>query len=207
MQNEGQEGGWPGSAAGAAVEAEPSFSRLRVAVACLLTSEAVFFSTLIVAYLKYLDRSVVGPTPAEALRLPLVIVNTICLLSSSATMVRAVGSLRRGDRFGYGLWLVATMLLALEFLGGTAWEWVDLIVRQGLLPSTNLFGSTFYTLVGFHSLHVAVGILVMAIVLGLVAARRIGPQQSEAAEMVSWYWHFVDGVWVVIFSIVYVYGR
>jgi cytochrome c oxidase subunit 3/cytochrome o ubiquinol oxidase subunit 3 len=141
------------------------------------------------------------------LRLPLVIVNTACLLSSSLTMMLAVRALQRGTRLRHGLWLMATMLLALEFVGGTAWEWRNMIVHDGLLPSTNLFGSTFYTLVGFHGLHVTVGVIAMAIVLGLVIARRIDQRQSEGVEMVSWYWHLVDGVWVVIFSVVYLYGR
>lgn len=210
--NPGELGVQGGSANGHAasisfVTGEPLFSRIRVGMVCLLTSEAVFFSALIVTYLTYLGHDTTGPTPNQVLRLPLVIVNTACLLTSSLTMVLAVRALQQGRRLSHGLWLIATMLLALAFLGGTAWEWRHMIVHDGLLPSTNLFGSTFYTLVGFHGLHVTVGVIAMAIVLGLVVFGRAGREQNEGVEMVSWYWHLVDGVWVVIFSIVYLYGR
>jgi cytochrome c oxidase subunit 3 len=186
---------------------EPRFDRNRVGMACFLTSEAVFFSTLIVAYLVYVGPSVSGPQPAQALHLPLVIGNTIALLSSSGTMAAAVRGLQRGRRRSFLTWIVATLALGAAFLAGTAYEWFDLIVRQGLLPSTNLFGSTFFTLIGFHGLHVTLGLVAMLVLIGLVARGRITRTNSQGVELVSWYWHFVDAVWVVFFSVVYLYSR
>jgi cytochrome c oxidase subunit 3/cytochrome o ubiquinol oxidase subunit 3 len=165
-----------------------------------LVSEAALFSTLIVVYLTFLGKDTVGPSPREALSLPLVIGTTICLLSSSMTVHRAEGRLRRGDAAGFRRFWLATIGLGLAFLAGTGYEWFDLITRDGLTIDRNLFGSTFYTLVGFHGLHVTAGLVAMAVVLALGAGRR-------AVELVSWYWHFVDGVWIVVFSVVYLFGR
>lgn len=165
-----------------------------------LVSEAALFSTLIVVYLTFLGRDGVGPTPREALSLPLVIGTTICLLASSGTIYRAEGRLAGGDLGGFRIWWSATVGLGLVFLMGTAYEWYDLITRHGLTVSRNLFGSTFYTLVGFHGVHVSAGLVAMLTVLLLGPGRR-------AVGMVSWYWHFVDAVWVAVFSVVYLYGR
>ncbi len=167
-----------------------------------LVSEVAFFSTLIVVYLTFLGRDTVGPTPREALSLPLVIVTTICLLSSSGTIHRAEKNLEAGDPSGFRKWWAATIGLGFVFLAGTGYEWYDLITRDGLTIGRNLFGTTFYTLVGFHGLHVTVGLITMLVVL-LV---RPGPDR-RGVELVSWYWHFVDAVWVVVFSVVYLFGR
>ena len=193
------------SAAGA--WAEPTFHREKTGMACFLTSEAVFFSTLIMAYVIYLGQSTTGPTPKEVLSLPLVLVTSACLLSSSLTIVLAHRGLAQGRLRRFYVLLGTTMLLGALFLAGTAWEWWDLIVRQGLWPGTNLFGTTFYTLVGFHGLHVTLGIVAMLVMMGLVARGRVSPQNPLAVELTSWYWHLVDGVWVVIFFVVYVIGR
>ena len=166
-----------------------------------LVSEVALFSTLIVVYLTFLGKDPVGPSPREALSLPLVIGTTICLLSSSATIHRAEHRLRSGDASGFRIWWAATIGLGLAFLMGTGYEWFELITRHGLTIDRNLFGSTFYTLVGFHGLHVTAGLVVLSIML-LVRPVRRGP-----VELASWYWHFVDGVWVVVFSVVYLYGR
>jgi cytochrome c oxidase subunit 3 len=186
---------------------EPSFHPAKTGMACFLTSEAVFFSTLIVAYVMYLGKSSTGPTPREVLSLPLVIGTSLCLLSSSLTIMLAHRGLTRGQlgRF-YGM-LGATILLALLFLAGTAWEWWHLIVQEGLLPGTNLFGTTFYTLIGFHGLHVTLGIVVMLIMAAAVARGWVSAQRPLPVELTSWYWHLVDGVWVVIFLVVYFLGR
>ena len=167
-----------------------------------LVSEVAFFSTLIVVYLTFLGRDTVGPTPREALSLPLVILTTICLLSSSGTIHRAEKFLAVGDLPGFRRWWAATIGLGFAFLVGTGYEWYDLITRDGLTISRNLFGTTFYTLVGFHGLHVTVGLVTMLVVLLL----RPGPDR-RGVELVSWYWHFVDAVWVVVFSVVYLFGR
>ena len=165
-----------------------------------LVSEAALFSTLIVVYLTFLGRDEVGPSPREALSLPLVIGTTLCLLSSSATIYRAERRLAAGDLGGFRKWWSATIALGLIFLMGTAYEWYDLITHHDLTIARNLFGSTFYTLVGFHGLHVSAGLVAMLMILLLGPDRR-------AAGLVSWYWHFVDVVWVVVFSVVYLYGR
>lgn len=174
-----------------------------------LVSEAALFSTLIVVYLSFLHRDTVGPTPREALSLPLVIGTTICLLSSSATIHRAEGRLRGGDASGFRTWWAATIGLGVLFLLGTGYEWYDLITKHGLTIDRNLFGSTFYTLVGFHGLHVTAGLTAMLVVLagGLGPDRRQPGRGRLGVELVAWYWHFVDGVWVVVFSVVYLFGR
>ena len=174
---------------------------------CFLLSEVALFSTLIVTYLFYLGRDVVGPTPAEALKLPLVLFTTACLLASSGTVHVAEGALGRGNRGGFLLWWLATIVLGAAFLGGTAFEWHDLIYRHGLTISRNLFGTTYYTLVGLHALHVTAGVTIMLIVFALTLGRRVTGGNPSAVGLVSWYWHFVDGVWVVVFTVVYLVGR
>ena len=170
-----------------------------------LVSEVALFGTLIVTYLFYLGRDVIGPTPAEALSLGLVLWTTACLLASSGTVHVAERALGRGQRRGFLLWWLATIVLGAVFLGGTAFEWHELISRYGLTISRNLFGTTYYTLVGFHGLHVTVGVIVMLIIFGLALSR--ATVEAKGVELVSWYWHFVDGVWVVVFSVVYLFGR
>ena len=172
-----------------------------------LVSEVAIFSTLIITYLFYLGKNLVGPTPAEALTLPLVLCTTACLLSSSATVHHAEKTLGRGNQGGFILWWAATIVLGVVFLGGTAFEWHDLIYRHHLTISRNLFGTTYYTLVGLHALHVTGGVIVMLIVLGLALRRQVTAANRAGVELVSWYWHFVDAVWVVVFTVVYLVGR
>jgi cytochrome c oxidase subunit III len=168
-----------------------------------LLSEVAFFSTLIVAYVTFKGEDTIGPTPGEVLSLPLVFGTTACLLSSSLTVHLATRSLDRGRGSLFCLFWAATIALGIAFLSGTAYEWYGLIVNDHLTISRNLFGSTFYTLVGFHALHVTVGVITMLIVLSLALARQVSQSHSEAAHLVSWYWHFVDGVWIVVFTVVY----
>ncbi len=172
-----------------------------------LFSEVAFFSTLIVVYISYLHRDRVGPTPAEVLSLPLVIGTTICLLSSSFVIHLAERALDRQRQSTFCLLWFATIVLGLAFLLGTAYEWRELIERHGLTIGRNLFGTTFYTLVGFHGLHVTVGVIVMLVVLGLALRRRVTRDNQIGVQLVSWYWHFVDAVWVAVFTVVYLVGR
>ena len=172
-----------------------------------LVSEVAIFSTLIVTYLFYLGKDVVGPTPAEALNLPLVLCTTTGLLASSATIHRAERVLERGDQGGFLRWWAATIALGVLFLLGMAYEWYGLIHDYGLTISRNLFGTTYYTLVGLHALHVTGGVTIMLIVLGLALRRRVTAANREGVGLVSWYWHFVDVVWVVVFTVVYLLGR
>jgi cytochrome c oxidase subunit 3/cytochrome o ubiquinol oxidase subunit 3 len=172
-----------------------------------LVSEVALFGTLILTYVFYLGKDVVGPTPAEALKLSLVVCTTVCLLVSSGTVHMAERTFGRGNRGGFILWWLATIVLGAVFLGGTAFEWRDLISNRHLTISRNLFGTTYYTLVGLHATHVTGGVMIMLIVLGLVLGRRVTSVSPDGVRLVAWYWHFVDGVWVVVFTVVYVLGR
>lgn len=179
----------------------------RVGMVAFLISEAAFFGTLIVAYLTYLGQSDVGPTPAEVLSLPAAAANSVLLLSSSATLWFAARSLAAGRvgamRFALGL----TILLGALFLVGTGYEWHELIWNHSLTIATNLFGTTYFTLIGCHAFHVTLGLLSMTLLLGLSLAGLLQRGNERAFELVEWYWHFVDGVWVVVFLVVYVLGR
>jgi len=172
-----------------------------------LVSEVALFCTLIVVYLTFLRASQSGPT-AAVLSLPLVISTTVCLLSSSVTVHLAERSLQSRSRSGFVRWWSATILLGIVFLASTAYEWNTLIVRHGVTISRNLFGTTYYTLVGFHALHVTLGVIVMLTLLGLTLRDDvIASGKQVGGQLVSWYWHFVDGVWVVVFTVVYLVGR
>ena len=170
-------------------------------------SEVAFFSTLIMAYVIYLGQSATGPTPAEVLSFPLVLGTTLCLLASSVTIHRAEKALHAGSKSGFAFLWTLTIVLGGLFLAGTAYEWMDLIGTHRLTISRNLFGTTFYTLVGFHAFHVTVGLFMLILVLVLFARGRIAGPHSLGIELVSWYWHFVDVVWIVVFAVVYVFGR
>ena len=190
-----------------AVRPEVTLSAGQWGMLSFLVSEVALFGTLIVTYLFYVGRDVVGPTPAEALSLGLVVWTTACLLASSATVHVAERRLERGNQVGFLRWWLATILLGAAFLAGTAFEWRDLIERHHLTIGRNLFGSTYYTLVGLHALHVTAGVTIMLIVLGLALGRQVTSANRAGVGLVSWYWHFVDGVWVVVFTVVYLVGR
>jgi len=172
-----------------------------------LVSEVALFSTLIVTYIFYLGKDVVGPTPKEALSLSIVMWTTACLVASSGTVHVAERTLGRGNRGRFMLWWLATVVLGVVFLVGTVFEWLDLIQRHQLTISRNLFGTTYYTLVGLHALHVTAGVTILLIVLGLALGRQVTSANRAGVELVSWYWHFVDVVWLVVFTVVYVVGR
>lgn len=176
-------------------------------MASFLLSEVAFFSTLIVTYVTFIGRDVVGPLPAEVLSLSLVILTTAFLLTSSVTIHAAERALARGEQWFFRFFWAATILLGIAFLAGTAYEWHDLIEKQGLTISRNLFGTTFYTLVGFHGLHVTAGVIALTIVLWLSLRGELGKRHSTGVQLVAWYWHFVDAVWIVVFLVVYVFGR
>ena len=180
-------------------------SRGKVAMAGLIIAESAIFTIFVVAYLFYLGKSVTGPTPTEVLETP--IFYTICLLSSSLTVHLAAKCLARGITFAFlGLCLL-TIALGGLFLYGTAQEWHRLIYEHGLTVSTNLFGTTYYSLVGLHAFHVTAGLVMLVIVAAFGLIGRVGVKQSGDIEVLSMYWHFVDAVWVVVFTVVYVLGR
>jgi cytochrome c oxidase subunit III len=177
----------------------------RAGIIGLIIAEASLLGVFVVAYLFYIGKSLSGPYPIEVLELP--VLNTVCLLASSVTVGLAVRALRHDERGQAGLWLPLTALLGAIFLAGTAREWYRLIVDHGLTISTNLFGTTFYSLVGFHAFHVTVGVLILAQLSVFIWSRALQPAHAEHVELVSWYWHFVDGVWMVVLTVVYVVGR
>ena len=179
--------------------------RGRVGVLALILTESAFFSIFVVAYIFYIGRSLTGPFPRDVLTPP--IVNTICLLSSSITIAFAVRALQAGSLRSFGIWWLATFALGLEFLIETGREWHRLIYHDGLTISTNLFGTTYYSLVGLHALHVVVGLMLILLVLILTMFGFMNRRYAERTEVLSWYWHFVDAVWVVVFMTVYVIGR
>ena len=180
-------------------------SRGIVGMACLIVAEAAIFIIFIVAYLYYIGKSLTGPTPHDVLELP--IFTSICLLSSSATVHFAVAALHRAQRTATSLWLAATVLLGGIFLGGTAHEWYHLIVYDHLTVRTNLFGTTFYSLVGLHASHVIVGLIMLTLSLLFSLTGNLTTKHTNRLEVLSLYWHFVDAVWVVVFTVVYVLGR
>jgi cytochrome c oxidase subunit 3/cytochrome o ubiquinol oxidase subunit 3 len=172
-----------------------------------LLSEVSIFSALIVTYQFYLGKDTVGPTPAEALSLSLVLCTTACLLASSATIHKAEWTLEHATQQGFLRWWLATIVLGVLFLTGTAYEWHELITRYDLTVSRNLFGTTYYTLVGLHAIHVTVGIVVMLILFGLALTRQVTSANRSGVQLIGWYWHFVDAVWLVVFTVVYLVGR
>jgi cytochrome c oxidase subunit 3 len=180
-------------------------SRGIVGMACLIVAESAIFIIFIVAYLYYLGKSLTGPTPHDVLELP--IFTSICLLSSSATVHAAVSALHHGKRVATSLWLAATVLLGGIFLGGTALEWYKLITVDHLTIQTNLFGTTFYSLVGLHASHVIVGLLMLSLALFFSLTGSLTSKHTGRLEVLALYWHFVDAVWVVVFTVVYVLGR
>ena len=179
--------------------------RAKVGMASLIIAESAIFTIFVVAYLFYLGKSLSGPTPREVLETP--IFYTICLLSSSLTVHFAGKFLERGRRGAFLLLWLLTIVLGGLFLFGTGQEWHRLIYEHGLTISTNLFGTTYYSLVGLHGFHVTVGLIMLTIVLLFGLAGRVGPEQSARVDVLSLYWHFVDAVWVVVFTVVYVLGR
>jgi cytochrome c oxidase subunit III len=180
-------------------------SSRKVAVLCLILTETCLFSIFVAAYLFYLGKSLTGPTPREVLELP--VLSTICLLSSSLTITLAERAFKN-ERQGLFrvLWLL-TVGLAATFLTMTAMEWRRLIYQKGLTISTNLFGTTFYSLVGLHASHVIVGLCLLLLVFIFSLTGSLTKVHGERIQMISWYWHFVDAVWVVVFTVVYVIGR
>jgi cytochrome c oxidase subunit III len=176
-----------------------------VGIAGLILAESAVFSIFVAAYVFYLGKSQSGPTPAQVLDLPILV--SILLWSSSVTVHVAVRALRGGRVQAFTLWWFLTILLGVLFLIGTGAEWHRLIYRDGLTIQTNLFGTTFYSLVGLHASHVIVGLLLLTTGLVLALGGHVNASHAGRAETLSLYWHFVDAVWVVVFLVVYVVGR
>jgi cytochrome c oxidase subunit 3/cytochrome o ubiquinol oxidase subunit 3 len=179
--------------------------RGKVAMAALIIAESAIFTIFVVAYLFYTGKSLTGPTPIQVLETP--VFYSICLLSSSITVHLAAGFLERGKHRGFLCFWFLTFVLGGLFLFGTGQEWHRLIYEKGLTISTNLFGTTYYSLVGLHAFHLTVGLVMLLIVLIFGLAGRVHQDQSGRVGVLSMYWHFVDAVWVVVFTVVYILGR
>ena len=179
--------------------------RGRAGVIGFILAETSLFAVFVVAYLFYLGKSLTGPYPKDVLELP--ILGTICLLSSSVTVALATRALAAGRVARAGAGLSVTIALGLVFLAGTAQEWRRLIVERGFTIGTNLFGTTFYPLVGLHASHVILGLVMLSLCVVFACTGALRVAHADRVELVSWYWHFVDGVWVVVLTAVYVIGR
>ena len=165
-------------------------------------SETLFFGSFIATYMIYVGRSVQGPYPHDVLDIPLTTISTFELLMSSLAMVLALASVQRGSRKGTLTWLLTTAALGLVFLGFQAYEFTH-FYHEGLTLSTNLFGSSFFILTGFHGAHVTIGVIWLLILWLQTLGGRIGPADALKVEIAGLYWHFVDIVWIVIFTLIY----
>jgi cytochrome c oxidase subunit 3/cytochrome o ubiquinol oxidase subunit 3 len=171
----------------------------------LIACESSLLAVFVVAYLFYLGKNLSGPYPKDVLDFPLL--GTVFLFTSSVTVVLGVRALKHGAPSTSAAWVALTVLLGMGFLSRTAREWHRLIFQDGLTISTNLFGTTFYSLVGLHAGHVVVGLLMLLVILFCAFRGALRPVHTERVELVSWYWHFVDVVWFVVLTVVYVVGR
>lgn len=172
---------------------------------CLIVAESTIFTIFVVAYLYYAGKSLSGPTPQEVLHVP--IFNSICLFSSSFTIVMAERAIERAKVKLFGLWWLLTIVLGAIFILGTAREWYRLIYHEGLTITTNLFGTTFYSLVGLHAFHVLVGLTGLSIIMIFALLGYVKQEHAQRIGVFSMYWHFVDVVWVVVLSVVYFIAR
>ena len=180
-------------------------SRGRVAMLSLITGESAIFTIFVVAYVYYIGKSLSPPTPQQVLDIP--IFNTICLLSSSVTIWLAERQIERGKMRSFAAWWALTIALGAIFIAGTAIEWHKLIYVDGLTIRTNLFGTTFYSLVGLHATHVVIGLIGLVLILIFTLTGYVTEKQTERIQVFALYWHFVDAVWVVVFTVVYIVGR
>ena len=180
-------------------------SRGRVAMLSLLTGESAIFTIFVVAYIFYIGKSLTGPTPQQVLEVP--IFNTVCLLSSSVTIWLSERQLERGRIKAFAALWGLTMALGAIFLVGTGIEWKKLIYVDGLTIRTNLFGTTFYSLVGLHASHVVIGLIGLGVILIFTLTGHVNEKHYERIQVWAMYWHFVDAVWVVVFTVVYIIGR
>jgi cytochrome c oxidase subunit 3/cytochrome o ubiquinol oxidase subunit 3 len=178
----------------------------KIAMWAFLGSECLFFGSLITAYLLYHGRTGSGPKPHEIYDIPYTSVSSFVLLMSSLTMVLALAAIQRGDSKRLRIWLLATALLGLTFIGGQVFEFTT-FVHEGLGLTTSPFGSAFFVLTGFHGAHVTVGILMLLTLFSMSAIGRLPQEDALKVEMVGLYWHFVDVVWIVIFTVVYLIPR
>jgi cytochrome c oxidase subunit 3/cytochrome o ubiquinol oxidase subunit 3 len=177
-------------------------SNEKLAMWTFLGSECLLFGALISTYLLYRGKSVSGPTPHDIYDIPYTSVSSFVLLMSSLTMVLALAAIQRGDHRRLRVWLLATALLGATFISGQVYEFTSFI-REGLTLKTNVFGSSFFVLTGFHGVHVTLGIVMLLSLWSMSMRGKLPTEKSEVVEIAGLYWHFVDVVWIVIFTVVY----
>ena len=176
-----------------------------------LGSDCLFFAALISTYLIYRGQSLVGPFPEDVFSIPVTSVSTFALLMSSMSMVLAYSAINRGDMKAFRIWLLSTCMLGATFLGFQVFEFYD-FSEHGLTPRTNLFGTTFFVLTGFHGAHVTIGVIWLlsifgySLIGGKKAERILTDREALSVDLAALYWHFVDIVWIVIFAVVYLIG-
>ena len=200
------------AAAAPHVETSTGLDNRKLLMWLFLASECLFFGGLIGTYLLYRNRSALPPFPVDTtlngvkyeglFDIPFTSISAFVLLMSSVSMVLAFAAIQRDDRRGTQVWLLCTALLGMTFLAGQAFEFTE-FYRQGLTLNTNLFGTTFFVLTGFHGAHVSVGVLILLSLFAMALRGRLTREQSLNVELAGLYWHFVDIVWVVIFTLVY----
>jgi cytochrome c oxidase subunit 3/cytochrome o ubiquinol oxidase subunit 3 len=178
----------------------------KLAMWVFLSSESLFFGAFIATYLLYRGRSTSGPLPRDVYNIPFTSVTSFILLMSSLTMVLALAAVQRGDYRRFRVWIMATALFGAVFIGGQIFEFTE-FTREGLNVDTNLFGSSFFILTGIHGTHVLIGIIWLVALWGLSMQSRISQGDSERVEIAGLYWHFVDVVWIVIFTVIYLLPR
>jgi len=177
-------------------------SNNKLAMWLFLGSECLLFGGLISTYMLYRGRVQNGPHSSQIYDIPFTSVSSFVLLMSSLTMVLAVSSAHRKDDSKTNLWLTITALLGATFVGGQVYEFTT-FYREGLGFTTSLFGSSFYSLTGFHGVHVSVGVIMLLSLMGIIKKNKITGDKAEVVELIGLYWHFVDVVWIIIFTLVY----
>ena len=183
----------------------PHELRGKVGMWCLIAAESAIFSIFVIAYLYYAGKSLSGPTPSQVLHVP--VFNSICLFSSSFTIVMAERAIARGMAKMFAVWWFVTIALGAIFILGTAREWYHLIYDEGLTISSSLFGTTYYSLVGLHAFHVIVGLTGLSIIMIFTVLGHVKQEHAERIGVFAMYWHFVDAIWVVVLSVVYFIAR
>jgi heme/copper-type cytochrome/quinol oxidase subunit 3 len=184
------------------LETSTGISNKKLLMWLFLASDCLFFGSFIAAYLLYRDRSIVGPFPEDLFDIPFTSVSAFVLLMSSVSMVLALAAIQRGNVRGMQIWLLTTAILGALFIAGQAYEFTH-FYHEGLHLDTNLFGTTFYVLTGFHGAHVTIGILILLSLFAYSLRGGIQQKDSENIELAGLYWHFVDIVWIVIFTLIY----
>lgn len=188
--------------AGGHLETSTGIENKKLLMWFFLASDCLFFGSFIAAYLLYRDRSIVGPYPEDVFDIPFTSVSAFILLMSSVSMVLALAAIQRNNVRGMQIWLLTTALLGTLFVAGQAYEFTEMN-HEGLSISTNLFGTTFFVLTGFHGAHVTLGVLILLSLFMYSLRGGMSAKNSLTIELAGLYWHFVDIVWIVIFTLIY----